>query len=86
MKALRYATVVVSFLVGWIGVAVLVSRWMAEIFPGDYGDTYRQYGYPSERHALTDWLESPGSVLGLPAGVFLAYASFWILKRADDAR
>ena len=84
MKLISYTSMVVAFLVGWIGVAVLVRHWMAEVFPGDYGDAYVQYGYASERNPLTDWLQLPGSVLGLPAGILLAYLSFVIFKRKDD--
>ncbi len=83
MKYLSYAAVVVSFLLGWIGVAVIVRHWMADVFPGEYGDAYRQYGYPSEGNALTNWLDLPGSVLGLPAGIFLAYVCLVILRRKD---
>jgi hypothetical protein len=84
MKLIRYTSTLIAFLVGWIGVAVLVRHWMAEAFPGDYGDAYVQYGYASERNVLTDWLQLPGSVLGLPAGIVLAYLSFVILKRNDE--
>jgi hypothetical protein len=85
MKLIRYTAVLVSFLVGWIGVAVLVRHCMTELFPGDYGDLYVQYGYPSEHHVLTDWLELPGSVLGLPVGCLLAYLTAAVLKR-EEAR
>ena len=84
MKLIGYTAGVVSFLVGWIGVAVFVNQWMAELIPGDYGDAYRQYGYPSEHNVLTDWLELPGSVLGLPAGILLAYLSLVVLKRKGE--
>ena len=80
MRLLRYTAVVVSFLVGWIGIAVVVRNWMAELIPGDYGDAYRQYGYPSEHNVLTDWLAFPGSVIGLPGGILLAYLSLVLLK------
>ncbi len=83
MKLIGYSAVALSFLVGWIGVAVVVRHWMAEALPGDYGDLYVQYGYPSQRHVLTDWLELPGSVLGLPVGCFLAYMMAAGLKRND---
>ena len=84
MKLISYAALVVSFLAGWIGVAVLVRRWMAEAFPGDFGDAYVQYGYPSERNVLTDWIQLPGSVLGLPAGILLAYLCLVLLRRKTD--
>ncbi len=83
MKLIGYTAVAVSFLVGWIGVALLVRHWMAEVLPGEYGDLYVQYGYASERHVLTDWLELPGSVLGLPVGCLLAYLIAAGLKRND---
>lgn len=83
MKLIRYTLMVVAFLIGWIGVAVLVRHWMAEMFPGDYGDAYVRYGYASERHVLTDWLELPGSMLGLPVGGFLAYLMAVVLKRME---
>jgi hypothetical protein len=75
MRRVRYTAIVVSFLVGWIGVAVLVRHWMAELLPGDYGDM------SGERQVLTDWLELPGCVLGLPVGWFLAYVMSAVPKR-----
>ena len=84
MKLIGYTAVVVSFLVGWIGVAVFVRGCMAELFPGDYGDAYVQYGYPSERNVLSDWLELPGSALGLPAGMLLAYLCLVLLRSKSD--
>ncbi len=83
MKLIGYTTVAVSFLAGWIGVALLVRHWLAEVLPGDYGDLYVQYGYASERHVLTDWLELPGSVIGLPVGCLLACLMAAVLKRKD---
>ncbi len=75
MRLISYTAVAVSFRVGWIGVALLVRHGLAEAIPGDYGDMY------GERHVLTDWLELPGSVLGLPAGCFLAYLVATVLKQ-----
>ncbi len=61
MKLIRYTVVVLSFLVGWIGVGVVVSHCMFNLGLTD----------TRERHVLTDWLS--GSLLGLPVGIFLAY-------------
>ncbi len=61
MKLIGHAVVVLSFLVGWIGVGAVVSHCMFNL--GLMGT--------SERHVLTDWIS--GSLLGLPAGIFLAY-------------
>ncbi len=61
MKLIRYTVVVLSFLVGGIGVGVVVSDCMFNLGLTD----------TRERHVLTDWLQ--GSLLGLPVGIFLAY-------------
>lgn len=75
MKLIGYTAVVIGFLVGWIGVAILVRRFINETMPGilDYG----------QHNILVDWLTLPGSVLGLPVGYFLAYMMAWGLKRND---
>ncbi len=74
VKFVAYSATVCAFLVGWIGVALLVRKAMADLLPGDYG----------EPNWLVDWLELPGCVLGLPVGVFLAWLIGGFLKRDKD--
>ena len=74
MKFLRYSAVVIAFLVGWIGVAVFIDGFIKELIPEPYAD----------RNVLLDWLQSPGSVVGLPVGCLLAYICSESLKRKGE--
>jgi len=61
MKFFRYIAAFIGFLVGWIGVAILVGLLMARLFPGPGTD----------HNVLGDWRSWPGSLLGVFAGYWL---------------
>jgi hypothetical protein len=73
MKFVCYSAVVIGFLVGWVGTAIFVDRFIKELIPESYAE---------ETVTVTvGWLQSPGSVLGLPVGGSLAYIIAAVLKR-----
>ncbi len=63
MKLIGYSAVIVAFFVGWVGAAICVRRFITNLIPDAYDSD----------NVLLDWLELPGSVLGLPVGFLLAY-------------
>jgi len=71
MRFLGYGAVVIGFLVGWVGVAVAFRRFWIEVLPDEGSDHY---------NVMVDWLGSPGSVVGLPVGIFVAYVIAAALK------
>ena len=71
MKYLGYSAVVIGFLVGWIGVAIAFRSFWIEILPDEGSDHY---------NVMVDWLMSPGCVVGLPVGIFVAYIIAAALK------
>jgi len=71
MKYFGYCAVVVGFLFGWIGVAIAFRGFWIEILPDEASNHY---------NGMVDWLGSPGSVVGLPVGIVVAYIIAAILK------
>ena len=71
MKCLGYSAVVIGFLVGWVGVAIAFRRFWIEMLPDEGSNHY---------NVMVDWLGSPGSVVGLPVGIFVAYIIAAALK------
>jgi hypothetical protein len=71
MKYLGYSAVVIGFLVGWIGVAIAFRSFWIEMLPDEGSEHYS---------VMVDWLGSPGCVLGLPVGMFVAYLIAAALK------
>ena len=71
MKYLGYSAVVIGFLVGWVGVAIAFRRFWIEMLPDERSDHH---------NVMVDWLVSPGSVVGLPVGIFVAYIIAAALK------
>jgi hypothetical protein len=71
MKFLGYSAVVIGFLVGWVGVAIAFQRFWIEVLPDEGSDHY---------NVMVAWLMSPGSVVGLPVGIFVAYIIAVALK------
>jgi hypothetical protein len=73
MKFIRYVAAFVGFLVGWIGVAILVGLLMAALFPG-----------PGAYHnVLGDWRSWPGGILGVLVGYWLFRLLAGVPKRKD---
>jgi hypothetical protein len=71
MKCLGYSAVVIGFLVGWIGVAIAFRRFWIEMLPDEGSNHY---------NVMVDWLGSPGSIVGLPVGILVAYIIAAALK------
>jgi len=65
MKFIRFTLAFIGFLVGWIGVAILIGLLMSRLFPGT-GTDHNVFG---------DWRSWPGGVLG----VFVGYWLFQLL-------
>ncbi len=64
LKFLGYSVVVIGFLVGWVGVAIAFRRFWIELLPDEGSNHY---------NVMADWLMSPGSLVGLPVGIIVAY-------------